>query len=176
VGTRGIRTVTDAGPLVHLAEIGCFPLLSVFESICIPDAVWQETVERGRVSLSHISGLHNIRRYTLSQPETSLFVKRNGLEVLHLGESECLCLCKQIAVQHLLTDDLAVRQAARLIDLVPVGSLGVVVRAYRLEHIPLAEAEHYLMDLYSVSSLFVTKTIVELAIEELRSYSRKNAD
>jgi len=90
VGTRGIRAVTDAGPLVHLAEIGCFPLLSIFESVCIPDAVWRETVERGRVSLSQISKLHNIRRHTLSQAEISLFVKKNGLETLDMGEWECL--------------------------------------------------------------------------------------
>jgi len=51
--------------------------------------------------------------------------------------------------------------------LTPVGSLGVVVRAYHLGCISLIEAERYMADLYDVSSLFITRTIVELAIEQL---------
>jgi len=45
--------------------------------------------------------------------------------------------------------------------------LGVVVRAYHLGCISLIEAERYMADLYDVSSLFITRTIVELAIEQL---------
>ncbi len=42
--------VADAGPLIHLGEIGCLDFLQVFELLHIPDAVWQETVHLGRVS------------------------------------------------------------------------------------------------------------------------------
>jgi len=33
VGTERIRVVSGAGPLVHLAEIECLPLLSIFPPI-----------------------------------------------------------------------------------------------------------------------------------------------
>ena len=32
--------VTDAGPLIHLNEIGCLSLLRIFETVHVPDAVW----------------------------------------------------------------------------------------------------------------------------------------
>jgi predicted nucleic acid-binding protein len=66
-----------------------------------------------------------------------------------------------------------VRDAAKDLGLTPIGSLGVVVRAYREGRISLADTERHISDLYTVSSLFVTRAIVELAIEQLRAHSRR---
>ncbi len=112
----------------------------------------------------------NVQQHTLSEPEVVQFVQENDLENLHDGERECLYLCQQMGVPILLTDDLAVRKAAKLLNLIPVGSLGVVVRAYRLGRIALADAERHITDLYDTSSLFVTRVIVELAIEQLHKH------
>jgi len=163
--------VADAGPLIHLTEIGCLRLLRIFDILNIPDEVWSETVEQGRVSQSDLVGLGGIQRHTLSDPEVVQFVHRNGLKDLQKGECECLCLCEQVDVSVLLTDDLAVREAAKRLNLTPVGSLGIVVRAYRLGRISLIDAERHIASLYDVSSLFVTRAIVELASEQLRRRS-----
>lgn len=163
--------VADAGPLIHLGEIGGLALLRIFETLHIPDAVWMETVEQGRVVRHDVVGLRSVRRHTLPQPDVLRFTQENGLNALHNGERECLCLCRQAGVSILLTDDLAVREAAKRLNLTPVGSLGIVIKAYQLGRVSLAEAESHMIDLYDVSSLFVTKVIVELAIERLRSYS-----
>jgi predicted nucleic acid-binding protein len=53
------------------------------------------------------------------------------------------------------------------LDLTPVGSLGIIVRAYRKALISFEDAHRHLEDLYDVSSLFVTRAIVELAIDQL---------
>ena len=159
--------VADAGPLMHLAEIGCLPLLRIFDILHVPDAVWSETVEQGRVLQSDLLKLGIVQRHTLSESEVMRFTQEKGFEELHKGERECLYLCQQIDVSILLTDDLAVRQEAKRMHVTPVGSLGVVVRAYQVGRISLADAERYLTDLYDASSLFVTRTIVELAIDQL---------
>jgi len=39
--------VADAGPLIHLDELGCLDLLADFGAVVVPDAVWRE-VERHR--------------------------------------------------------------------------------------------------------------------------------
>ena len=78
-----------------------------------------------------------------------------------------------MGVPILLTDDLAVREAAKRLKLTPVGSLGIVVRAYQSGHISLADAEHHIADLYDVSTLFVTRTIVELAIGQLQRHAKQ---
>ena len=172
MGTGAVNiAVADAGPLIHLAEIGYLPLLSIFDILHIPDAVWSETVRQDRIPQGDVLGLDIVQRHHLSQSEVMRFVQEWGLEDLQNGERECLCFCRQVGVSVLLTDDLAVREAAKRLHLIPVGSLGIVVRAYRVGHISLAKAERYITDLYDVSSLFVTRAIVELAIEELHKNS-----
>jgi predicted nucleic acid-binding protein len=112
-----------------------------------------------------------VQRHAILQADVARFVQDNGLEALHGGEQECLYLCRQAAVPVLLTDDLAVREANRHLGITPVGSLGVVVRAYRFGRLSLPDAEHYLWDLHDASTLFVTPAIVDLAIHQLRGHA-----
>lgn len=170
MGSESLKaTVVDAGPLIHLSEIGCVQHLRIFKTIHIPDAVWSETIEQARFWNLDISALGNIQRHTLPDEQIAQFIRNNGLEKLHAGEVECLYVCKETGVSVLLTDDLAVREAAKRMSLRPVGSLGIVVKACRAGDISLADAEGYITDLYDVSSLFVTRAIVEIAIEQLRN-------
>ncbi len=102
-------------------------------------------------------------------PDVDDFIQREGLDRLHHGEQACLRLCRHLGITTLLTDDLAAREAATRLSVAPVGSLGVIVRAYRVSRISLEEAERLLRRLHAATSLFVTPAIVELAIERLRS-------
>jgi len=159
-------------PLIHLSEIGCLSLLRIFDALHIPDAVWSETVEQARVPADDVLALGTVQRHTLLTSEVVRFIREKGLEDLHDGERECLYLCQQIRVSTLLTDDLTVREEAKHLNLTVVGSLGIVAKAHRLRLMSLTDAEHSITSLYDVSSLFVTRTIVELAIEELRKHSQ----
>lgn len=38
----GSRVICDAGPLIHLDELGCFSLLHDFNEVLVPGQVWQE--------------------------------------------------------------------------------------------------------------------------------------
>ncbi len=168
MGNRGMTAaVADAGPLIHLHEIDRLSLLRIFTLLHIPDAVWQETVDQNRLSQAGVLELGNIQPSSLSPAEVDRFILDNCLDDLHAGERQCLYLCQQIQVPLILTDDLAVRDAAKQLQLTPVGSLGIVVRAYRQGLITLTEAELAITQLYDVSSLYVTPAIVELAIEQL---------
>jgi predicted nucleic acid-binding protein len=169
VGASGISpAVVDAGPFIHLTEIGGLALLGIFEALHVPDSIWSETVGRGRVQMADLMGFSSIHRHALPSGEVSQFVQEQGLEALQAGDTECLYLCQQLSVPTLLTDDLSVREAAKRLLMTPVGSLGIIVRAHHRGHIPLADAERYLIGLYDISSLFVTRALVDLAIEQLR--------
>lgn len=159
--------VVDAGPMIHLNEIGCISLLHIFSVLHIPDAVWSETVGQGRVSKEILIKSGIVQRHSLLPQETERFVTDHRLTDLDDGERECLCLCRKIEIPFVLTDDLAVREAAKHMNVVPIGSLGVIVKACKTGVISLSEAEKKMNDLYDVSSLYVTRTIVELAIEQL---------
>ncbi len=160
--------VADSGPLIHLSEIGRLDLLEIFDSLYVPNAVWQETVGQGRVSASTLSNASNIRRITVPEKPLADLVQEKKIESLQNGERECIFTCLSEHVSLLLTDDLAVRNTVRQFGLTPVGSLGIVVRAFRVGRISQHEAEQQLIALHQVSSLFVTRVIVELAIEQLQ--------
>ena len=166
--------VADAGPLIHLNEIGRLSLLRAFSVVHIPDAVWAEAVESQRVVPVDVERATSIQRHSLDAETVSRFVHEQGLEALHHGERECLHLCRQLNVPLLLTDDLAVRDVAKRIGITPVGSLGVVVRAYYLGEISIGDAELSLASLYDVSSLFVTRAIVDAAVQQLRDHAHKD--
>ncbi|MEK8015306.1 MAG: hypothetical protein VSS75_000455 [Candidatus Parabeggiatoa sp.] len=116
--------------------------------------------------------LNNIQKQALSQADVSQFIQQNNLTKLHAGERDCLYLCQQLNISTLLTDDLAARNAAKALNFRPLGTLGIVAKAYQMGPISLAEAEHHMLNLYEMSSLFVTKAIVELAIEQLHNYAK----
>ena len=79
MGTGAVNiSVADAGPLIHLTEIGCLPLLRIFDIVHIPDAVWSETVGQGRVPQDDILGLGIVKRHTLSQSEVMRFTQEKG--------------------------------------------------------------------------------------------------
>ena len=158
------RAVADAGPLIHLHEVGHTNLLGLFDVLCVPDAVWAESVGKSRISpLS----LDNVQRHTITGIDIEYFVQTHLLSNLHAGERESLFLCQQLDVPLILTDDLAVRDAAKRLQILPVGSLGIVVRGYRKGHLTRSEAEQALVALQVESSLFVTQAIVEIAIGQL---------
>lgn len=159
--------VADAGPLIHLAEIGCLSLLSIFDHLHIPEAVWFETVGLGRVFEHELMEKAHVQRHSLDRLTLNQFIEDNGLSFLQDGEKEGLFLCQQVNASIILTDDLAVRKVSKSLQLIPVGSLGIIVKAYRQKLISYEDAEHYIEALYDVSSLYVTRAIVELAVEQI---------
>jgi predicted nucleic acid-binding protein len=146
--------------------------LRIFDSLCVPHAVWLETVGKNRLPHHDLAVEPNIQRYSVPRPELANFIADNYLTDLHLGEQECLFLCQQKGISVLLTDDMVVRDAAHRLTLVPVGSLGIIVAACGNQVISRQDAERYITDLYDVSSLFVTRDLVDLAIEKLRKYPK----
>ena len=172
MGLRGLAAVSDAGPLIHLAEIRSLALLNVFSAVHVPHAVWDEVVGQGRVAESYVLDSADLHRHTFPREKVRLFVERNALLDLHAGECECLYCCKTMNIGILLTDDLAVRDAARRLGITPVGSLGVVVRACRTKMIAVDDAIRRIIDLHDVSSMFVTRAIVDLAIDQLEKHLR----
>ena len=79
MGVEKISAVTDSGPLIHLTEIGCLQMLSIFGNLHVPEAVWEETVKRGRTSKEDFLKLSNVERHNLSQLDVTRFVERNNL-------------------------------------------------------------------------------------------------
>jgi len=141
--------------------------MSVFAPLYAPEEVWREVADLGRVPEQELLRISLAREP--SPANLHGFVEREHIERLDRGEQECLQVCKRLRIPILLTDDLAAREAAKALSITPVGSLGIIIRAYRLARISMEAAEELLHRLQDATSLFVTPTIVDLAIDQLRS-------
>jgi len=56
----GDIAVVDAGPVIHLFEIGALDLLAGWRQLLMPETVWEETVAVRRVTAQAIDDLDNV--------------------------------------------------------------------------------------------------------------------
>jgi predicted nucleic acid-binding protein len=145
--------------------------LGIFGELHIPETVWSEATLHGAALDRLTRTAIDLRRSQVSAAGLAEHTAAHDLDHLHAGERECLFLCHEQGIELLLTDDLAVRAAAKGLAIQPVGSLGVVVRAHHQARLSGAAAERILLRLHEETSLFVTRAIIELAMRQLEDDS-----
>ncbi len=152
--------ICDAGPLIHLGEIGAARLLPQFHPLLVPASVWAEAVSfRPPTDFAwEITAVGEADRRAL---EGRLVTQ------LDPGEADCLALCSRHPGAIFLTDDLAARRAPQRLGITVHGSVGIIVRSFRVGLLTRPEADTALVALRDCRSLFVTKVIIDLAREEL---------
>ena len=63
--------VCDAGPLIHLDELGCLDLLADFASVLVPDVVWREVAQHRTEALAQSTV--NLARVEVVLPDDAAF-------------------------------------------------------------------------------------------------------
>lgn len=151
-----LAAVSDSGPLIHLAEIDSLELLSTFDTLLVPETVYEE-VEAGGVpdALADLS-------YELVEANES----RVRAEELDAGERAAIAAAEERSIV-LLTDDLAAREAASDADVEVHGSIGVVALGYGHGLLDRDESASRMRALQRETSLFVTEAVVERGIRML---------
>ena len=120
--------VSDASPLIALARIGQLDLLpKLYETLLLPDAVWNEVVSRG----GGLPGASATRTAEWIMPRT---VQNRTLvqalrQDLDAGEAEAIALAIEIDPELLLMDEKRGRETARHLDLEYIGIIGVLIEA-----------------------------------------------
>ena len=164
------EAISNSGPLIHLSQIGKFKLLYMFPKIYIPKMVYEEVNIKGKPGEMELKSAKNVQVCRVFNEDIKNIREKIKNFRLDRGELEALSLCNKLKKSVFLTDDLDAREAGKNLGLDVHGSVGIVVRAYRKKLIGLMEAESALIALYEVSKLFITKAIIEEAIEKLKSY------
>ena len=138
-GTREVRLVVDASPLIGLAKIGRLGLLEVLaERVVVPRAVWREVVEAGlgRPEAAVIAGAMAGKVEAGDPARVAAFQM-----IVDAGEAEAIALAMVHPGSLLLIDDSAgrawaVRQGVRCL-----GTAGLLLRARRWGLVPSLGAE-----------------------------------
>lgn len=142
--------VADAGPLIHLDELGCIGLLADFPTVRVPETVWAEVMHHRPQALQ----CTEVRWLKCASQASRQVAALAQIYTLHTGEHEALNLCVAMPGALLLTDDTAARLAAKTLGIQAHGSLGLLIRAIRrrqlsknqvlvlLQQIPLQSSLH----------------------------------
>jgi len=159
------NVIFDAGPVIHLDEIGCLFLLSDFHKLLVPFAVWEE-VERYRPSALYTSNVPFIKTQ-VSEIKASIHTLCNAFNLAE-GEKEAISLCLLHPNSILLTDDAAVRLAAKSVGIRAYGSIGILLRAIRRKQLTPMDVIKYLEVIPFKSTLFIKKSLLKEIIEKVK--------
>lgn len=155
--------ICDAGPLIHLAEIGCLDLLLDFQAVLVPEQV-REEVSRHRHDALATPDLQFVPIEISADPSFKALVKAFSLDS---GEQAALSLMDHVPGSLLLTDDAAARLAAKALGFRSQGSLGVLLRAMRLGRRTKAAVLAVLRDIPSRSTLHIRADLLNDIIEQV---------
>lgn len=128
-GTEQLPVVSDAGPIIHLDELGCLDLLRGFGTVLVPRGVWGE-VSHHRPQLAHKDVPGSTIVEAEDAPTPRLIALGNSLG-LDAGERAALAMMEAGRARLLLCDDAAARLAAESFGFAVHGTIGLLVRAIR---------------------------------------------
>lgn len=157
--------VCDAGPLIHLDELGCIDLLADFPAVLISPAVWREVMRHRPEALRDPGGwIHQVAPH---EEEPVVLTSLARVLSLHEGEREALRLALEHCPAMLLTDDTAARLAAGNLGISVHGTIGIVVRSIRRQLRSREEVLAVLRDIPSRSNLHLKRSLLEAVIQEV---------
>ena len=155
------EAVCDAGPLIHLDEVGLTDALHVFRRIIVPTPVADEVRLQPR---GPGTALLRQRHVHLTRPSRDEQAAADALPLRRLSATDRAALAMaQARDAPLLTDDLDLRDAARSLEVKAVGTIGLIVRAVTTKTVGRADALAALDRLVDDSSMFITRGLIERA-------------
>jgi predicted nucleic acid-binding protein len=161
--------ICDAGPLIHLDEVGALDLLADFAEVLVPESVWQEVIRHRPDALAR-SGvkLRRIKPRMTASPELETLA---CVFSLHAGEREALLVAMEHRPGLLLTDDTAARLAAGNLRIAVHGTIGILVRAIRRGQRSKEEILKILRTLPCRSTLHLKQSLLETVIAQVEKDS-----
>lgn len=162
-----LDVVCDAGPLIHLDELGCFDLLADFQTVLVPEQVCEEVERHCSETLQHPDV--NIQRVSVAiSGEAQL---RTLIRTLSLdwGEQAALSLMARYPDAIFLTDDAAARLAAEGLGYRIHGSIGILLRAIRRRQRTPDEVVSILRHLPTQSTLYIRPDLLREIIAQVES-------
>lgn len=164
-----IKAISDAGPIIHLSEIGTSMCFSLFSKVLVPRDVYNEVKVcnlPGNIEIE--SKIFEIVDIASNQKDQiGYFSTKYGISI---PDGSVITLSKYKGINLVLSDDLDVKDILKSMGIQPVGSIGILLRAYREKIISYDDAAKALEDLLEISSLYVTSKLIQNAKKALKQY------
>jgi predicted nucleic acid-binding protein len=157
-----IVAVLDAGPLIHLDELGRLGLLSDFKQLLVPQVVMDEAL-RHRPGMNP-DVLSNLEIISHPPPLPADLLKLADEFALHAGERAALAVLKLRGGQFLLSDDAAARSVALAAGFQTHGTIGLILRSHRRGRVSKTEMLQLLRDLPVRTTLHIHKDFLAVIV------------
>jgi predicted nucleic acid-binding protein len=155
----------DAGPLIHLDELGCLRLFATLGELLIPVEVWTEA-RRHRSGL-RIEDLPLARLLDAAPPPSAQLREKLRHFDLDEGESAALSWLEALHGGMLVSDDGQARDAATELNFAVIGTLGIIIRASRRGFISTAQARQFFGRLRTDTTLHVSANLLATLLDLL---------
>jgi len=160
------KAVSDTGPIIHLEEINLIRAFNIFSEVMIPLEVERE-LKKSKIHL--LKKIKVIELLPNFKDKVKILTNQENLD---LGEAFAIVLAMQEKSDYFLTDDLDARHVAIKYNLNIHGTIGIVLRAFREGIIDKGIAIEKVNELYRVSSLFITKDLVDEVINAINDFKQ----
>lgn len=149
--------VSDTGPPLHLSEIEQERLLNLFKSVTIPEDVKIELTRHG--AFNRIARILNDRLLveTITQAELDKQYQLMTDLKVHKTDLSIAVLAARLLPDLVLTDDLELRKGLEVQSFMVVGSVGVLVRAFKADQLTKAQLQNCFDRLFDGSTLYLSK-------------------
>ena len=157
--------VCDAGPLIHLDEVGCLQLMADFKKVIVPYGVQREVNNHRRISFKEPDIAWSLVKaiFPLEQSINTIC----NLFSLDTGEMEALSLLNNEPDSIFLTDDAAARIVATRLGYQVHGTIGVLVRAIRRKLLQPEEVTDALQRIRDVSTLYIKDSLLQEVMSKI---------
>jgi len=163
--------VCDAGPIIHLDELGCLHLMRDFEKVLVPDSVQEEVLKHRPVGFedADVTWIVVPPSFPVEEPVRTMC----RIFSLDAGEVAALGILTNQPGSVFLTDDSAARLVATRLGYRVHGTIGVLIRAIRRDLMSPKEAVEALNRIPSESSLYIRLPLLREVISSVtREYGQ----
>jgi len=170
--------IINASPLIYLGKIGALYLVPKLFTKCYTTSLVRNEVlgEENTPEFSILDASFS-DWLSLMEPTNKQLIKRLEQFGIHNGETTVIALAKELQDKKsesvVIIDDLAARGIARTLDLKVTGTLGILLRALKLNYIDLEKSRDYIHDLVENTAFRISSSLYSRILKEIEKTKEK---
>jgi len=161
--------IISASPLIILGKLNKIGILkNIYDSIEIANEVYQEAVLNGInknsrdafIIKQHIDN-KDIKVIKLEEKISTKAKKISIIYNIDIGEAETIALALQLNKKDVIIDEISAREAAKAFGIKPIGTLRVLLIAYKDGLLKKAEIKELISEMENSKYRFSPKVLIE---------------
>ena len=170
--------IINASPLIYLGKIGALYLVPKLFTKCYTTSLVRNEVlgENDTPEFSILDASFS-DWLSLMEPTNKQLIKRLEQFGIHNGEATVIALAKELQDEKnesvVIIDDLAARGIARTLDLKVIGTLGILLKALKLNYIDFEKSRDFIHNLVENTAFRISATLYSRILKEIEKTEEK---